>query len=323
MDNQKNKDIKDINGMIITAEQLQKTANALENLWHERQNMSGKIGNDVFVSWIYQNYPEKLEEFIDSKLKDENFPVEKNNNGPVANMSNVDWKAKLSLNKNWIDIAEDMYDTGVLKLNDVKEKYNSFMINCRDYEYYKNNFKKLFNVKISLLQTVEEWKSTYFELEDALNELKKTYNVEVANTVLTENLYHIESLTGIIRNVLTEEYGWYNKDVDNIYKRYKNNFSDLTNFIKIKAPVIPSNKELNQILKEIINSNLSQSEKFDCLFKNGEQFWYDILYDYEVINGRLLENTQVIGITKEEFDINNSQYEEERKMEERYENGRL
>ena len=290
--------MQDYNGQFFKEEDVVKISYLLENIWNKR---SVPNGNNVFSEWLFLYYPETLEEILQSKLKEEGF-LNQLTTSKKPNIQNIDWSIHFKFKKRFIDLAKEMIQEGIILVRDMHEKFNGFITNDKDFEYYRKNLNKVFDINFKIEQTPKEWEVTQFTLEEGLAKLQESYRPEYLENILHHYVIDIEDATGFFSDKMYEEFNWSYQQLNNI-KKY-----DIKLFIKavdingIQAPSSLTNNEYLEILKDFLGSNITQSEKFDMLFNNQEELWDNMLFDRLINNGMLVDNIQLSAYTPKEFE---------------------
>lgn len=293
--------IRDYEDRMFSEEDVVKISYLLRNIWDKRETKSGVKGEGVFGEWLYLYYPEIVDELLQKELKETGFLNEINNTKNKPDVDSVDWKLHVKFKKSFLDLTKEMIENGCILVRDLNEKFNRFIINMKDFEYYKDHLNQIFDIKIIIEQTPKEWLNSQFNLEDGLTQLKQTYHPSYLENILKKYFVEIEGMTGYFSDILYEEFNWLYDDINDIKKYDIKLFMKIINLNYIEAPSSLSNDEYLVILKDFLGSNLKQSEKYDMLFNDSEELWNNVLFDRVVNNGILPNGIVLHAYTPKEF----------------------
>lgn len=294
------KGILDYENREFSKEDVTRISYLLRNLWDKRETENGIAGEGVFGEWLYLYYPEDIDELLQKELKEEGF-LNQLKIKEKPSVHNIDWHINVRFKKTFMDLTKEMIENGAIMVRDKLEDFNSFITNMKDFEYYQKNLSQVFDIRLVVDQTPEEWMDTQFSVEDGVAQLQESYDPIFLEDILEKYFVEIEDATGIFSTIMFDEFNWMYDSINKMKKYDIKLFMKAVNIKQVQAPDNLNGNEYLDILRDILSSNLSQSERYEYLFENQEKMWNDVWYDRVVLNGLLPQGIQLNAYTPKEF----------------------
>lgn len=294
------KGILDYENREFSKEDVTRISYLLRNLWDKRETENGIAGEGVFGEWLYLYYPEDIDELLQKELKEEGF-LNQLKIKEKPSVHNIDWHINVRFKKTFMDLTKEMIENGAIMVRDKLEDFNSFITNMKDFEYYQKNLSQVFDIRLVVDQTPEEWMDTQFSVEDGVAQLQESYDPIFLEDILEKHFVEIEDATGIFSTIMFDEFNWMYDSINKMKKYDIKLFMKAVNIKQVQAPDNLNGNEYLDILRDILSSNLSQSERYEYLFENQEKMWNDVWYDRVVLNGLLPQGIQLNAYTPKEF----------------------
>lgn len=294
------KGILDYENREFSKEDVTRISYLLRNLWDKRETENGIAGEGVFGEWLYLYYPEDIDELLQKELKEEGF-LNQLKIKEKPSVHNIDWHINVRFKKTFMDLTKEMIENGAIMVRDKLEDFNSFITNMKDFEYYQKNLSQVFDIRLAVDQTPEEWMDTQFSVEDGVAQLQESYDPIFLEDILEKHFVEIEDATGIFSTIMFDEFNWMYDSINKMKKYDIKLFMKAVNIKQVQAPDNLNGNEYLDILRDILSSNLSQSERYEYLFENQEKMWNDVWYDRVVLNGLLPQGIQLNAYTPKEF----------------------